>query len=675
MNNYQQHKQQVLQLFQQAIVAAKYYQAETTIKHLETARQNLILGKLFVVVAGEFKQGKSSLLNALLNETEIFPVDIDITTNLVSTITYGKQEKVRVVLGESGKETIKQIAKSEIPDYVTEQRNLKNAKQAKMLTIESPNSQLKEGLVLVDTPGIGSLNAEHTAVTHAFLPNADVVLFVSDALKPLTTEELDFLKERILPHCQNLIFVLTKADLVSDVSEIVANNREKLTKVLGCDPHQIKIIPVSSRAKFDYLEYEEEEDLAYSNFYSLEREIWQMVGEQRGQTLLLRAINELMQSVAELKAPVEVAWKSDRNQTSEDLETKLKQTRQQLKKLLYNNAEWRNILSDRLQSIQFEIQGQFKRDFAQLRYKTNKYIEDDRLVNSPKQIANLIEADVDGLMSQLNQDLNQQAGELYGYLEAETGLDISRLEVGFSQRQQAVLLSEEIEIDRSTIIDKSFTTTRNAMFNTSVGTAIGGMIGGAVGGAIGLVFGAGVGVVPGATIGGQIGAGIGWIGGGAKGIKDGLEQVKEKDKAIAKREISKIVSPFIDECQRICNQTLTKAIQTLERDLRDKFTAQVKRQKEGWENTLRSLQESQKLSQGETAKRSQQLQLSLKKFSQLQQMIQTVAAKVVVKPQQSKTPIEINQSPAKNTPPKALAAVASSNSNSTDYGDWADESD
>ena len=97
------------------------------------------MGKLFVVVAGKFKQGKSSLLNAFLNKTEIFSVDIDITTNLVSTITYGKDERVSVVLGESGKETIKQIAKSDIPDYVTEQRNVKNAKQAKMLTIESPN--------------------------------------------------------------------------------------------------------------------------------------------------------------------------------------------------------------------------------------------------------------------------------------------------------------------------------------------------------------------------------------------------------------------------------------------------------------------------------------------------------------------------------------------------------
>jgi putative ribosome biogenesis GTPase RsgA len=42
--------------------------------------------------------------------------------------------------------------------------------------MESPNPQLKEGLVLVDTPGIGSLNTEHTAITYAFIPNADAIL-------------------------------------------------------------------------------------------------------------------------------------------------------------------------------------------------------------------------------------------------------------------------------------------------------------------------------------------------------------------------------------------------------------------------------------------------------------------------------------------------------------------
>jgi tRNA U34 5-carboxymethylaminomethyl modifying GTPase MnmE/TrmE len=68
MATYQQYKQQVLQLFDRAVSLAVHYRYPDTQKHLEEAKKHLEQGKLFVVVCGEFRQGKSSLLNALLNE-------------------------------------------------------------------------------------------------------------------------------------------------------------------------------------------------------------------------------------------------------------------------------------------------------------------------------------------------------------------------------------------------------------------------------------------------------------------------------------------------------------------------------------------------------------------------------------------------------------------------------
>jgi GTP-binding protein EngB required for normal cell division len=671
MSDYQQHKQQILQLFDKAIAFAQAHKLTPTFNHLAEAQKHLLEGKLFIVVAGEFKQGKSSLLNAFLNETEIFPVDIDITTNLVSTITYGKAEKITVVLGESGQETVKQIQRSEIPEYVTEQRNAKNAKQAKMLIVESPNSQLQEGLVLVDTPGIGSLNTEHTAITYAFLPNADAVLFVSDALKPLTTEELDFLKTRILPHCQNIIFVLTKADTVSDIQEIITNNQQKLAQVLNCDPKTITIVPVSSRAKLDYLQYQEPEDLEYSNFPQLEQQLWQLVGEQRGQTLLLKAVNELNQAIGEMKAPLEVAWSADQNRTPENLEAQLIETQEKLRNLLENNAEWRNILSDRLQNLQIETQGQFQRNFAQIRYQTSEYIEDDRLINSPKQIADLVESDIDGLMSNLNKDLNQQAADLYGEIETVTRLDLTRFEVGFAERQKAHLVREEIKIEEKTVADKAWNTSRNAVFSSSAGGTIGGIVGGIAGGVLGFVFGAGVGAAPGVQVGAAIGGAIGWIGGGAKGVKDGLAQIEEKDRATAKSKVTRVIAPFLDDCQRICNQTLVKAIKGLEHSMRDEFTKQVKRQKEGWEKTLRSLQESRKLSPAQVAQRSQQLPDSLEQLSQLQAQVQTITQTIIQQPITTPPLAAPEKIEAKVKPPETKTVATASSG--VDYGDWADE--
>ncbi|MGK7873369.1 MAG: hypothetical protein AB4426_08655 [Xenococcaceae cyanobacterium] len=71
----QKQKQEVLGLFQQAIAFAQAQKHRTLKQHLEDARQHLQEGKL-VVVCGEFNQGKSSFLNALLNEPQSHPEDL-----------------------------------------------------------------------------------------------------------------------------------------------------------------------------------------------------------------------------------------------------------------------------------------------------------------------------------------------------------------------------------------------------------------------------------------------------------------------------------------------------------------------------------------------------------------------------------------------------------------------
>ena len=231
MLTFKQQKQQILKLFDDTTAIAISQRDTNLENHLKEAQQHLAEEKIYVVICGEFKQGKSSLINAFIDETNLFPVAVKITTNLVSTIAYAEQEKITVILGDIGKGQAKQINRAEIPEYVTEQQNKGNNKKAKMLIIESPNPYLKDGLVLVDTPGTGSLNTEHTALTYSFIPNADAILFVSDIQAPLKVEDLNFIKESILPHCQNIIFVVTKIDAIANYQKIIDNNREKLSTV------------------------------------------------------------------------------------------------------------------------------------------------------------------------------------------------------------------------------------------------------------------------------------------------------------------------------------------------------------------------------------------------------------------------------------------------------------
>ena len=103
---------------------------------------------------------------------------------------YGAEEQITVFLDEKESSVPQPISRGQIAEFVTEQGNPGNPRGARLLRIQTPNERLKDGLVPLDTPGAGSLDAAHTAVTYAVLGSADVGIFVIGALTPLTVQEL-----------------------------------------------------------------------------------------------------------------------------------------------------------------------------------------------------------------------------------------------------------------------------------------------------------------------------------------------------------------------------------------------------------------------------------------------------------------------------------------------------
>ena len=232
MTSYQIQRQDLLTLFRSVSAIAHSRGAAESEQRLAGAMRRLQDGRLATVVCGEFKRGKSSLLGALLEEPGLFPVDVDIATNMVTMISYGAAELINVILVGDGEEEAREITRADIPLYVTEQQNRGNAKNVRLLTIETPSVKLATGLTFVDTPGVGALNQEHTAVTYGFLPAADAVIFVSDATTPLAESELGFVR-KISEYCPVILFVITKIDLRDDYAQIVDNTRAKLAEVTG----------------------------------------------------------------------------------------------------------------------------------------------------------------------------------------------------------------------------------------------------------------------------------------------------------------------------------------------------------------------------------------------------------------------------------------------------------
>ncbi|MBK9179834.1 MAG: dynamin family protein [Acidimicrobiales bacterium] len=175
-----------------------------------------------VLVVGEFKQGKSSLVNALVG-SDLCPVDDDIATSAPLLLRWAATPvaAVRLRAGpadatdgaeDAGDDGAAALDPAEVADWVTERANPGNRRHVALVELGVPAPLLSEGLVVVDTPGVGGLGSTHGAVTAAALPLADAVVFVGDAAQELTGAEAAFL-QTCVRLCPTIAYALTKTDL------------------------------------------------------------------------------------------------------------------------------------------------------------------------------------------------------------------------------------------------------------------------------------------------------------------------------------------------------------------------------------------------------------------------------------------------------------------------------
>ena len=190
---------------------------------LESIQQRLLAGKFRLAVLGQFKRGKSTLLNALLGD-ELLPTDILPVTAIPTYISAAEDIEVRVSFGSEAK-PVKFLPSSGQPlvafltEYVTEKGNPQNQREVARVDVGHPAEILKHGIVLIDTPGIGSTHKHNTEVAYQVLPQCDAALFLVSPDPPITEVELDYLKQiqQCLPRT---FFLLNKVDYLDEKEKL-----------------------------------------------------------------------------------------------------------------------------------------------------------------------------------------------------------------------------------------------------------------------------------------------------------------------------------------------------------------------------------------------------------------------------------------------------------------------
>lgn len=216
-----------------------------------------------VLFCGEFKRGKSSLVNAIIG-TELCPTDIGIATSVVTTIKYGAVKKAVRYYGNllENADSLKseEIEWEDIDKYTM--GDVLEIDNTILVELSYPSPFLKNGITIIDTPGIGGLDPRHAILTHMALPKADVIVFVTDAGEPLTLSELDFYENKILSCGKQNVVLVNKSDILTadTLSTHVSNTKLQLAKLGGPE-----VIPVSAKYWNKYVSKKDEKYLIRSN--------------------------------------------------------------------------------------------------------------------------------------------------------------------------------------------------------------------------------------------------------------------------------------------------------------------------------------------------------------------------------------------------------------------------
>lgn len=174
-------------------------------------------GRFNVALLGQFKRGKSSLVNALIGSA-VLPTGIVPITAVPTVVRHGERMSARVRM--RGTDWV-DIDAAVLEQYVSEEHNPENARGVRAIEVISPAPLLARGMCLVDTPGISSVFAGNTAATEEFLPHVDVALVVVGVDPPLTGDELS-LVEAVARHAPAVLVVLNKADRFGDAERAQA---------------------------------------------------------------------------------------------------------------------------------------------------------------------------------------------------------------------------------------------------------------------------------------------------------------------------------------------------------------------------------------------------------------------------------------------------------------------
>jgi len=361
----------IVELIDHTCTIAELNDRGDLVDRLAVARERISDPQIRVVIAGQLKQGKSQLLNSLLN-MPVARVGDDETTALVTVVTYAEEPSASIVV-DAGDGVEPQSVPIPVADIGKDLRRAPQAGGREVLRVDvgAPSPLLKGGLAFIDTPGVGGHGQPHLSSTLGLLPDADAMLMVSDTSQEFTEPEMRFIAQA---HeiCPLGAIVATKTDLYPFWRQIVSTNTAHLQRARIDAP----VIPASAVLRSHAIALNDKELNEESNFPAIVKFLSDKVLSRENDRVRDQVLAEIRSAAEHLSLSVssELSALNDPDEgrrLTEDLERR----KAEAQDALQQTALWQQVLNDGIADLTADVDHDLRSRFRAITQHTEHVID------------------------------------------------------------------------------------------------------------------------------------------------------------------------------------------------------------------------------------------------------------------------------------------------------------
>ena len=594
-------KEQARELVDLATKAASAYERTDLLEEITKAGEHLERSTTHVVVLGEHKMGKSSLINALVGAEACPAHEWHATT--VATVVRGADQAAATVVFDDGNEgddaiddasTKQTVAFENLRQLVTEAGNPGNRHQIHMVEVDVPSPVLGSGLVLVDTPGTGGLGSPESASVLAAATHADGIVFVTAADQELTEPEMDLLRSLgsgRLP----LVIAVNRCDLQVQWRRIVDVNRAHLrdggieAPVVGVSCELRRIAMRDGDADLN-------EESGFLDLATLLRSSVIDRVDEVAADAAAEAVHTAATAMRDTFAAEHAALSDP--QSIEELERRLTEARLRAERLREQGARWQQRLNDGLADLTADVDHDLRQRLRSVMADIEEAIDESDPAESHEALASWLERRLTGevienfrLLAERTEDVAHTVGETF---------DDEAMQVRVAPVVDADRVSQMVDLgvdlDRGPGRDTGYAQSMALVRGSYMPFAIAGMAIGFTG--VGLLMVPAVGVS--ALMGGK-----------------SLREEKQRQLGLRRQQAKAAVRKYVDDVSFRVSKDSRDSMRRTQRMLRDTLSERATSVLRSAEDTLRAAQQAVNVEGEQRSRRIRDLEAEVQRLDTL----------------------------------------------------------